>query len=194
MASAAYSHNTTITEEVALIRKIISGRRELFGDLIAPHLSPLWGIVRATIGSHADVEDIVQQATLKALIHLEQFRFEASFRTWLIRIGLNEARQWRRKCTPSRFTILDLSVLAQLPATEGHSPLIECQKSEAKIRLRAALARLPEKYRVVVHLRDLEGLSISEVARKLDLTIPAVKTRHLRGRQKIAKLLGRGHE
>jgi len=78
------------------------------GDLIAPHLKPLLRIVQTTIGSHPDVEDIVQQTALKAITHLGQFRFEASFRTWLIRIGLNEARQWRRKCASSRFLALDL--------------------------------------------------------------------------------------
>jgi RNA polymerase sigma factor (sigma-70 family) len=192
MASAVYTPNVTGTEEVALIRKILGGRRDLFADLIAPHLTPLLRMVRATIGSHPDVEDIVQQTALKALTHLEQFRFEASFRTWLIRIGLNEARQWRRKCASSQFLALDLPTLTQLPATdESHSPLVECQRSEATVRLRAALAWLPEKYRIVVLLRDLEDLSLSEVARRLGLTVPAVKTRHLRARQKMAKFLGR---
>jgi RNA polymerase sigma-70 factor, ECF subfamily len=177
-------------EEVELIRKILGGRRELFEDLIAPHLTPLLRTVRATIGSRADVEDIIQQTTLKAFTHLEQFRFEASFRTWLIRIGLNEARQWQRKWASSRFLALDLSTLTQLPfADEGHSPLVEYQRSEAIVRLRAALASLPERYRLIIHLRYFEDLSLSEVARRLGLTIPAVKTRHLRARRKMATLL-----
>jgi RNA polymerase sigma-70 factor (ECF subfamily) len=191
MASAAYTPNMTGMEEGRLIRKILGGRRDLFADLIAPHLKPLLRIIQATIGGHPDVEDIVQQTALKALTHLEQFRFEASFRTWLIQIGLNEARQWRRKSASSRFLALDFPTLAQFPATdESHSPLVECQRSEAVVRLRAALAQLPEKYRIVVHLRDFEDLNVSEVAQRLGLTIPAVKTRHLRARQKLAKFLG----
>jgi len=177
-------------EEVELIRKILAGRRELFGDLIAPHLTPLVRTLRATTGGRADVEDIVQQTTLKAFTHLEQFRFEASFRTWLIRIGLNEAHQWLRKRASSRFLPLDLSTLTQLPvADEGRSPLVEYQRSEAIARMRAALASLPERYRLVIHLRYFEDLSLSEVARRLGLTIPAVKTRHLRARRKMATLL-----
>src|SRR6266404_3557074 len=100
--------------------------------MMTPHLTPLLRIVQATVGTHQDVEDIVQQATLKALAHLEQFRFQASFRTWLIRIGLNEARQWRRKYASSRFVALDYVTLSQFPiADERSSPLLECQRNEA---------------------------------------------------------------
>jgi hypothetical protein len=73
--------NETGTDEAALIRKIVGGQRNLFGDLIAPHLTPLLRIVRATIGGGPEVEDIVQQTALKAFTHLSQFRFEAGFRT-----------------------------------------------------------------------------------------------------------------
>ncbi|MCU1259805.1 MAG: polymerase, sigma-24 subunit, subfamily [Bryobacterales bacterium] len=192
MSSAVYTPNITGTEEVGLIRKILDGRRDLFADLITPHLTPLLRIIQATIGTHPDVEDIVQQTALKALTRLEQFRFQASFRTWLIAIGLNEARQWRRKCSSSRLLVLDLPTMAQLPAADAsHSPLVECQKNQDIVHLRAALASLPEKYRIVILLRDLEDLSFSEVARRMGLTIPAVKTRHLRARKKMAKFLGR---
>ena len=184
------SIQTMAAKEVELVRNILGGRRELFADLIAPHLSPLLRMVRATIGDHPEVEDIVQQTALKALTHLDQFRFEASFRTWLIRIGLNETHAWRRKCAPSRFLALDPNTLTQLPlADESHSPSLEYERSEARARLHAALAGLPEKYRAVILLRDLYGLSLREVAARLKLTLPAVKTRHMRARQKMAKLL-----
>jgi RNA polymerase sigma-70 factor (ECF subfamily) len=180
----------TALEEVGLIRKILSGRQDLFADLIAPHLRPLLRIVRTTIGSHPDVEDIVQQTALKAFTHLEQFRFEASFRTWLIRIGLNEVRAWRRKCASSRFLALDPTTLTQLPVgDESLSPYFEYERREASVRLRTALACLPEKYRIVILLRDFLGFSLSEVAGRLGLTIPAVKTRQRRARQKMAKFL-----
>jgi RNA polymerase sigma factor (sigma-70 family) len=180
---------TMAGEEGELICKILGGRQDLFGDLIAPHLKPLLRILRATIGNHPDVEDIVQQTALKAFAHLGQFRSEASFRTWLIRIGLNEARGWRRKCASSRFLALDPSALTQLPvADESLSPWVAYQRAESIVRLRAALALLPEKYRIVILLHDLQGFSLSEVARRLGLTIPAVKTRHMRARQKMTKL------
>ena len=179
------------TEEVELIGKILGGRPDLFADLIAPHLRPLLRIVRATIGSHPDVEDIIQQTVLKAFTHLAQFRFEASFRTWLVRIGLNEARAWRRqKCAASRSLALDPTILAQLPvADESHSPWTEYQRTETNVLLRTALACLPEKYRIVILLRDFYGFSLAEVAGRLRLTIPAVKTRQMRARHKMATFL-----
>jgi RNA polymerase sigma-70 factor (ECF subfamily) len=182
--------NKTGTDEAALIRKIVGGERDLFSDLITPHLTPLLRIVRATIGGDPEVEDIVQQAAFKAFTKLAQFRFEAGFRTWLIQIGLNEALQWRRKCASSRIVRLALLPLSELPiADKDHSPLSEYQRGESGAQLRAALVRLPEKYRNVILLRDIEDLSISEVAGRLGLTIPAVKTRHRRARQKVARFL-----
>jgi len=179
-------------EEAALIREILSGRRELFADLITPHLTPLFRTLRGTVGGHPDVEDIVQQTTLKALIHLEQFRFRASFRTWLIQIGLNEVRQWRRRNASSRSVAVDPAVLTQLPvADDSYSPFVECHRSETMGRLRSALAWLPEEYRIIILLRDFEELSLSEVAQRLGLTVAGIKTRHWRARKKMATFLGR---
>ena len=195
MKGPTTARNETGTDEVALIRKIVGGERDLFGELIAPHLTPLLRIVRATIGGDPEVEDIVQQTALKAFTHLAQFRFEAGFRTWLLRIGLNEARQWRRKCGSSRMVGLAPLPLSELPiADKNHSPLNEYQRRETGAQLRAALVRLPEKYRSVILLRDIEDLSISEVAGRLGLTVPAVKTRHRRARQKVAGSLERSRQ
>jgi RNA polymerase sigma factor (sigma-70 family) len=179
-----------VADEAALIRKIVDGHQDLFGDLIAPHLTALSHIVRATIGGYPEVEDIVQQTAIKAFVHLAQFRFEAGFKTWLIKIGLNEARQWRRKHGPLRLLEFTSHAFAELPiADQRPSPLIEYQRSETTSRLGAALAHLPEKDRIVILLRDVEGLSISEVAVKLGLTVPAVKSRHRRARRRVAGFL-----
>ncbi|HEX4167569.1 MAG TPA: sigma-70 family RNA polymerase sigma factor [Bryobacteraceae bacterium] len=192
MTACTPARDETGMDEAGLIRKIVGGQRNLFGDLIAPHLTPLLQIVRATIGGDPEVEDIVQQAAFKAFTKLAQFRFEAAFRTWLIQIGLNEARQWRRKCASSPIVGLAPLSLSELPiADKNHSPLSEYQRGETGAQLRAALVRLPEKYRNVILLRDLEDLSISEVAARLGLSIPAVKTRHRRARQKVAEFLER---
>ena len=195
MPSIECRPNITRDEEARMIRRIVGGQRDLFGELIAPHLRPLSRIVRATLGPHPDAEDIVQQATLKAFLHLAQFRYEASFKTWLIQIGLNEVRQWRRRHSFSRNPHFPLADLRSLHLVDpSHSPFIECQRNETAGLLRAAVARLPEKYRLVILLRDLEDLSVSEVAGRLGLTIPAVKTRHLRARRKVARFLARPNQ
>ncbi len=148
MTTTSPSDGKSGVDEAALIHKIVGGQQDLFGDLIAPHLTALTYMVRATIGGYPEVEDIVQQTALKAFIHLAQFRFEAGFKTWLITIGLNEARQWQRKYASSRLLEFAPDTFSELPiADQSPSPLIEYQRSETVARLEAALARLPEKYR-----------------------------------------------
>jgi RNA polymerase sigma-70 factor (ECF subfamily) len=184
--------NGTGAKETALIRKIVGGEKDLFGDLITPHLGGLSHVVRATVGGCPEVEDIVQQTAYKAFINLAQFRFEASFKTWFITIGLNEARQWRRKYASSRLFELTPLALSELPiADQTPSPFMEYQRNEAAACLGIAVAQLPEKYRNVILLRDFQDLSISEAAARLGLTIPAVKTRHRRARQKVGEFLQR---
>jgi RNA polymerase sigma-70 factor, ECF subfamily len=185
----------TRTDEAILIRKIVGGHQDLFGDLITPHLALLSRIVRTTLGAHAEVEDVVQQTALKAFTQLAQFRFEAGFRTWLIQIGLNEARQWRRKYASSPLVKSTDPVFAEVAiADQSRSPFMEYQRVEASAQVGAAIDRLPEIYRTVIVLRDLQDLSISEVARRLGLTIPAVKSRHMRARQKVARFLDSSRE
>jgi len=123
MTSPTPTSNRTRTDEAILISKIVGGQRDRFGDLIAPHLAPLSRIVRATLGAHPEVEDVVQQTALKAFTHLAQFRFEAGFRTWLIQIGLNEARQWWRKHASSPLVESTHPVFAEAPiADQSRSP------------------------------------------------------------------------
>lgn len=95
MPSPSPTRHETRTDEIALIHNIVGGQRDLFGDLIAPHLAALSRVVRTKLEADLEVEDIFQQAALKALTHLAQFRFEAGFRTWLIQIAINETRHSR---------------------------------------------------------------------------------------------------
>jgi len=179
-------------KEASLIRQILGGRRDLFGDLIEPHVGALWRTVQVKMRNDPDIDDIVQQAVFKAFTHLEQFRFEAGFRTWLIRIALNEVNQNWRKRLASRSVALDGSAIAETQVTDPKdSPFNVCARSQTARLLRIALASLPEKYRIVVRMRDLEERSISEVAETLRLTVSAVKTRHHRGRLRMAKFLSR---
>src|SRR5271154_3048223 len=76
--------------EAELFREILAGLRDLFDVLIEPHLGAVRRAVRAKMGNDPEIDDVTQQAVFKASTHLEQFRHEGRFRTWLIRIALNE--------------------------------------------------------------------------------------------------------
>jgi RNA polymerase sigma-70 factor, ECF subfamily len=179
-------------KEASLICQILGGRRDLLGDLIEPHFDAVWKAVRAKMGNDPDVDDVVQQTVIKALTHLEQFRFEASFRTWLIRIALNEAAQhWRKRCS-SRWIALEGSAVTEIQVADPKdSPFNACARSQTATLLQLAVARLPEPYRVVVRMRDLEERTLTEVAEALCLPVASVKTRHYRGRLRMARLLSR---
>jgi RNA polymerase sigma-70 factor (ECF subfamily) len=121
---------------------------------------------------------------------LEQFRFEGGFRTWLIRIALNEVIQNWRKRGASRSVVMEPSDLAAVSAADpNNSPFNLCLRSQTARLLQTALATLPESYRLVVRMRDFEERSIAEVADALRLTAAAVKTRHHRARVRMAKIL-----
>jgi RNA polymerase sigma-70 factor (ECF subfamily) len=144
------------------------------------------------MGKHQDAEDIVQQTILKAFSHLDQFRFEACFRTWLIRIAFNEVAQiWRRRACRRWVGLEDTKVTAFHATGPGESPLYLYERSQALTLLRDAILNLPEKCRVVVQMRDLEQRSLYEVAQTLCITIAAVKSRHHRGRLRMAQILSR---
>jgi len=179
----------TIREaEESLIQSALKGRSDAFGDLVEPYLTSLIRFARARLGCESEAEDIVQQAVLRAFIHLGQFRQEASFKTWLSAIALNEVIHWRRGQAVAPIQSLHETYAAKL-ADPASSPHAQCQRREEAERLRQAMTRLPEEYRQMIQLRDLHELSVAETARSLSLTAAAVKTRHHRARKLLVRTL-----
>ena len=156
-----------------------------FADSVAQHIPFLNRIVYSLMRGDQMAEDIVQQTVLKALVHADQFRFESTLKTWLASIAINEVHQvyrskWRTRAVPLMTETLD--------ADRCH--LVEYPKDnyEAKERdtiVRHAVSRLPQSYRSVVELCDLQHMPLNEAARRLGLTLPAVKSRRHRARQKL---------
>ena len=164
-------------EEALLIQQVLARQQDQFEDLVKPHMNFLAGLVRKRIRNDSEADDIIQETLLKAFTHLAQFRFESSFRTWLIQIAINEIRQRYRRKVP------EVSIRDQFKLVDGSlSPLEEMEQQEAIERFHKALSRLPKTYRSVVRLRDMQEYSISEVAKLLHLSVAAVKTRYHRGR------------
>lgn len=165
------------------------------GVLIRRHNQRLFRVARAILPDDAAAEDAVQEAYLKAFSSLAAFRGDAAFSTWLIRITMNEAYQGLRKTRPAspydaiadQATQSDGRVIA-FPATV---PGVEEELMRRDVRqmLEKAVGDLPEPYRIVFTLRELEGLSVREVARLLDLNLLTVKTRDFRARRLLRRHL-----
>ena len=137
----------------------------------------------------ADEDDILQEVSLKAWRHLAAFRSECSFRTWIIRVAINEVwqlrRRERRRPVCQAFTDFD-TLISHL-----ESPHDSFTRVETTQAVRSAVGSLPAKYSQVLILRDLQGLSTKETAQWTHSNIPAVKTRVSRGRQLLATALER---
>ena len=164
--------------------------RPTYDAAVRPHLHSLNRWVQKK-GLHAeDAEDVVQETLLLGLRHFQQFRFESNIGTWLCRIALNVIRGRIRRPDHSRMVFVDSADLEGMGASStGKSPLVELMSKEAGGRLRHAIAKLPNEYRVVVELRDVKGYSIRETAEFLELSRPAVKSRHHRARLQLQTCL-----
>jgi RNA polymerase sigma-70 factor (ECF subfamily) len=175
-------------QENGLIRSALAGRQDAFEDLVRPHLTSLNRFARMRVHTDSDAEDVVQQAVLRALRHIHQFRGEASFKTWLSTIAFNEINHNRRARARAQVHPL-YEVRAETLADPASSPEAQVQHSEEIEHLRQAVRRLPEKYRLMIQLRDLSELNIVETARVLSITVAAAKTRHHRARKLLVRSL-----
>ena len=166
-----------------LIRLTLEGRTDCFTALMDRHLSAIRRCIGFRLRGHVAAADLTQEVALKAWRFLSAFRGESSFRTWLTRVAINEVRQFqRRELCPSRFQ--ELSNPDAL-ASRDESPYERFARIQRMEAVRAAVESLPAGYREVVMLRELEELSILEIAERLRCTVPTVKTRLFRGRSML---------
>jgi RNA polymerase sigma-70 factor (ECF subfamily) len=186
------------TIEQSLIDRICSGQRELFMDLVRPHQRTVYGTVFSLLANKEDAEDVTQDAFLKALSRLHQFRRESSFGTWLIQIAINETRmrnlkQWRvpimslTRDTRNKETCLpkDFEDWRDTPSTA-------LERLEVRKALVDALSSLAQHYREAFVLRDIHELSISQTSRILGISPGAVKSRLRRARLMLRDMLAPG--
>ena len=189
-----------MTREQQLIASVQQGRRELFYELVRPYERRIYAAALAILRNEADAEDVCQEAMLKAFAHIQQFRAEARFSTWLIQITVNEALMRRRR---DRTVVME--GLAEHPDEEGNYtpgdfadwreiPSEALERKEVRQRLAEALAMLDRKYREVFMMRDMEHLNIQETAEALGISTASVKTRLLRARLMLRDLLAAGWE
>ena len=165
-------------------------RHQAYEALLSRHLQTLRRWASGRMRNTEDAEDVVQQTLLLAFRHFDQFRYEASFGTWLCRIAINVIRARMRRPDYWRAVSIDPQVFATWEMKDPQpSPLAELEPNEVRIRIHRAISALPEPYRDVVELRDIRGLTIRETADLLGLTTPAIKSRLFRARSMLRKCL-----
>ncbi|AKD04150.1 RNA polymerase sigma factor [Pontibacter korlensis] len=167
--------------DAAVVSRVLAGEVSLYELLMRRHNQKLYRVIRSYLKQEQEVEDVMQDTYLKAYEKLYQFRSDALFSTWLIRIGINNAlarlREQKRLIAahlvdqPEDFSYL----LNQI--TTSMNPEQLAIKQEVKQLLEKAIDSIPGKYRVVYMLHEVEGMPITEVAKCLDLSESNVKVR-----------------
>jgi RNA polymerase sigma-70 factor (ECF subfamily) len=185
----------SIRTEWELIAAILGGEIQLYHELIRPYERNVYVMALSYMKNEADAEDVAQEAFVRAFQKLSSFRAESKFSTWLISITINVARTQLRRQALVRMESLD-----QLPDEDkAISPALlrdwreipseAVEREEVRKMIQQAVEMLPDIYREVFLLRDVEELTIVETAEMLNISIPSVKVRLHRARMMLQKQL-----
>jgi len=186
-----------VDDQEGLLAAVRSGSQDAFEALVRTHVGAMSALALRILGNESEADDVVQEAFLSAFQALERFEGRSSIGTWLYRITANAALMRLR----SRRGRTMASVEALLPEfTSGgtwpeavqtwqepdQDPVV---REELCGQVRECISRLPDKHRIPLLMRDIEGLGNGEVARRLDISVNAAKIRVHRARQALRTLL-----
>ncbi|MCS7016276.1 MAG: sigma-70 family RNA polymerase sigma factor [Gemmatales bacterium] len=179
-----------------LLARARTGDFDAFQQIVLRLQPRIFTFARRLTGNDADAEDVTQQTFLALLEHLDQYRGEAPLISWLLRIAANEVhrlwRQRRRQIEPEHSDDDDSAAPLARPefiAPWRDDPQQLVLQQESRMLIEQALAELPEKYRIVFVLRDIEGFSTEQTAEILGISVPNVKVRLLRARLMLRERL-----
>jgi RNA polymerase sigma-70 factor, ECF subfamily len=201
---ASYCRSQLAAERGGALRLAMNGDAEALDRLFTLYIPRLQRTAARLLRNTEDAEDALQDGLLAAFRHLDQFQGRSQFTTWIHAIVINAARSKlrRQRARPLFFSIdqptTDEGLVPKEALTDPHSgPDDTYSDLERSQILKTIVSELPEKLRCIVVLCDIEGLRLKEAAARLGLSIPAVKSRHLRANRlvfKMAKEIGIGVE
>jgi RNA polymerase sigma-70 factor (ECF subfamily) len=182
-----------MTDERALVAASRDGDPAALEALVRSHQDRVYGFAMRMCRNVEDAKDILQDTFLGVIRSIREFREESKFSTWLYRIAANACLKKRRRGVhdPTPEQELSLDDLMPRPDAEGRKPEIPDWSGDAEralldgelsARMESAIDKLPRDYKIVLVLRDMEGLSAEETAQAVGLSVPAVKSRLHRAR------------
>jgi RNA polymerase sigma-70 factor (ECF subfamily) len=195
--SAQIAVAQTASDDLALVHASKSGDVAAFEELVKRYDHKLLRIAQHLMHNREDTEDVVQEAFLKAFQHLDQFRENSKFSTWLIRITLNQSLMKLRKRRQTTEVSIDNNFQLEednLPidvADWAPNPEELYRATELQEILSKTLQELGPGLRVVFVLRDIEGFSLEQTAEALGLSLAAVKARSWRARLQLRERLSK---
>lgn len=195
-----------IAADEELVEQLRAGSQEAYTYLVEHYQHSLYNLTLRLLGNPHEAADVTQEVFIKIYRGIHGFNGDSNLRTWIYRIAVHEAANWRRwwlRHRGNRTVSLDLvdpedgetRVFDNLLPDHAPLPSDQVMHAELESRLQAALNSLPIKYRTAVILRDVEGLSYEDIASTLHISIGTVKSRILRGRDllrdKLKSLMAR---
>jgi RNA polymerase sigma-70 factor (ECF subfamily) len=189
-------------EDAVLTAELQAGSEEAFTLLIAQYHAPVYSLISRVLTDPSDAPDITQDVFIKVFRGIRSFHGDSSLRTWIYRIALREAsnqRRWWSRHRGREVTIeaqtdageqQNAMCLKDTLADEHESPFEAAAHEEIRAKVESELRKLPEPFRTVVILRDLEGMAYDEIAEILGTQLGTVKSRLVRGRSMLRLRLG----
>jgi RNA polymerase sigma-70 factor, ECF subfamily len=175
-----------------LVRRAAGGDQHAFAQLVQRHQDRVYRLCLRIMGNPDDAHDAAQDTFLSLFRKLDQFRGDAAFTTWLHRVGVNACYDSLRK--KKRAPLLRAVDDDGAPQEQGPSTVDHADEVAGSLDVGRALALIPEDYRVVLVLADVQDLAYDQIALVLDVPVGTVKSRVHRGRLALAKAMGIGPE
>ncbi|MGU3436369.1 RNA polymerase sigma factor [Actinomycetes bacterium M1A6_2h] len=178
----------SVLDEPALLMAARNGDQHAFGQLVGLHKNRVWAVCLNIAGNRQDAEDAVQDTLIAAWQHLDKFRGEARFSTWLHRVASNAALALVRKRKPQTDTV-DFNDPERPVHLEDEAASSFGDRMAARDQLRTALADIPDEFRVALVLREFGDMSYAEIAEHQGVGVQTVKSRLSRGRAQLEERL-----
>jgi len=184
-------------DEGVLVTQVRGGDSRAFSELVRRYEGKIFRLAQHITQNREDAEDVLQETFMKAYEHLDQFKGDSKFYTWIVRIAVNQALMKLRRRKSDKSVSIDEQIdtgednVTREIAAWGENPEQRYSREELGGILDSAIESLEPLYRSVFVLRDIEELSTEETAEALDLSVPAVKSRLLRARLQLRERLTR---
>lgn len=171
-------------DDFALIKRFIDGDESTFRDLVLKHKDKVRNLVYLTVGNREMIDDISQDVFISVFNKLKYFRFESQFTTWLYRITVNKCKDHLRK-----IKIRSIFIPIKESEEEYGGSSMSSEYVDTTEIVQQAISKLPEKLRIPLIMREVDGLSYKEIADSLECEVGTVKSRIFRARESLKYLL-----
>jgi RNA polymerase sigma-70 factor (ECF subfamily) len=175
------------SSDLELIQEVRNGRREAFTELMRRYQQRVYWVARRIVGTHADADDVAQEAFIKAYQNLGDFRGDSSFFTWLYRIAVNLSLNHVRKHQVMGYLRQSDLLSRVLPAASNQGDEIERQETEEK--LQRVIEHLPEKQKAVFVLRFFDELDYEEISGILKTSVGGLKANYHHALRKVREAM-----